>query len=283
MNKCSDIQPFLYNNSLKYNLTEEEFQLIFDDYCNNSGTTNLISDITMTTSITMTAVYVILLVSGVAGNVFTCAVIARNRYMHTATNCYLFSLTISDLLLLVTGIPHEIHMLWMPQPPYSLGESICIFRGFTAETSAYASVLTITSFTIERYLAICHPLKAYAISRPSRAIKFAVLVWILAAASALPVALQFGLIYRQTVEGEEIADSSVCALKRPFKHSFLVSAVIFFFVPLLLIFTLYVKIGLKIRKSVRVEKNKENGESFINRNERHVSCNRKGIIKMLSK
>lgn len=266
-----------------YNFSATDFQFMIENYCNDTDTDNLISETTMTTAVTMTAVYIIILVSGVIGNVFTCAVIARNRYMHTATNCYLFSLTISDLLLLVTGIPHEIHMLWMPQPPYSLGELMCIFRGFTAETSAYASVLTITSFTVERYLAICYPFKANAISRPSRASKYAVLVWIFAAASALPVALQFGLIYRRTVDGEIIPDSSVCALKRPFKHSFLVSAVVFFFVPLVLIFALYVKIGLKLREPVVLGKNKENGDSFMDKSERHSSSNRKGIVKMLSK
>jgi len=36
--------------------------------------------------------------TGVIGNVTTCVVIARNSYMHTATNYYLFSLAISDML-----------------------------------------------------------------------------------------------------------------------------------------------------------------------------------------
>jgi len=41
--------------------------------------------------------------TGVIGNVTTCVVIARNSYMHTATNYYLFSLAISDMLSLVFG------------------------------------------------------------------------------------------------------------------------------------------------------------------------------------
>lgn len=32
--------------------------------------------------------------------------------MHTATNYYLFSLAVSDLLLLVLGIPQELFSLW---------------------------------------------------------------------------------------------------------------------------------------------------------------------------
>lgn len=53
--------------------------------------------------IMLTVIYVIIFVTGVLGNVVTCIVIARNRGMHTAVNYYLFSLAVSDLLLLLSG------------------------------------------------------------------------------------------------------------------------------------------------------------------------------------
>jgi hypothetical protein len=54
-------------------------------------------------TILLIVIYAIIFVLGVLGNVVTCIVIARNRSMHTAVNFYLFSLAVSDLLLLVTG------------------------------------------------------------------------------------------------------------------------------------------------------------------------------------
>ena len=53
--------------------------------------------------LTITVIYVLLFVSGVAGNVVLCIVLIRNRSMHTATNCYLFSLAVSDLTVLLLG------------------------------------------------------------------------------------------------------------------------------------------------------------------------------------
>lgn len=53
--------------------------------------------------ILLTVIYVIIFVTGVLGNTVTCIVIARNRGMHTAVNYYLFSLAVSDLLLLLSG------------------------------------------------------------------------------------------------------------------------------------------------------------------------------------
>jgi neuromedin U receptor 1 len=55
----------------------------------------------------MTVIYVILFITGVVGNIAVCLVIIRNRSMHTATNYYLFSLAISDLIILLLGKKEE--------------------------------------------------------------------------------------------------------------------------------------------------------------------------------
>jgi hypothetical protein len=93
--------------------------------------------------IPVTVVYAIIFITGVIGNVSTCIVIACNKSMHTATNYYLFSLAISDMLLLISGLPPEMYRLWSPET-YVFGEAFCILQGFAAETSANATVLTIT-------------------------------------------------------------------------------------------------------------------------------------------
>lgn len=98
----------------------------------------------------MTVIYVVIFFTGVIGNISTCVVIARNKSMHTATNYYLFSLSVSDLLLLVSGLPQEIYYTWS-HFPYIFGEMYCIMAGFASETAANATVLTITAFTVERY------------------------------------------------------------------------------------------------------------------------------------
>ncbi|GIY81725.1 pyrokinin-1 receptor [Caerostris darwini] len=117
----------------------------------------------LSTVIPMTLVYSLILMTGVTGNICTCIVITRNRYMHTATNYYLFNLAVSDLMLLILGLPAELYQLWYKYP-YIFGEPFCILRGLTSEMSTNASILTITMFTIERYVAICHPFRAQTMS-----------------------------------------------------------------------------------------------------------------------
>jgi hypothetical protein len=120
--------------------------------------------------IPITVIYAVILLTGLVGNVSTCVVIARNKHMHTATNYYLFSLAVSDLLLLVSGLPQEMYYIWWREYPEMLGEAVCVIQGFAAETSANATVLTITAFTVERYVAICHPFQSHTFSKVSVAL-----------------------------------------------------------------------------------------------------------------
>jgi len=189
--------------------------------------------------IPVSIIYFIIFVSGVVGNVITCIVIVNNKYMHTATNYYLFSLAISDLLLLITGLPQEIVTIWYNHP-YLFGEAFCVFRGLAAETSANATVLTITAFTAERYIAICHPFLSHKLSKLSRAVKLIIVIWVVSFAFACPHAAQIGVVGNP--------ENTSCTVKRfIFDHSFELSTLMFFVLPMILITVLYVLIGLKLR------------------------------------
>lgn len=81
--------------------------------------------------IPITFVYMLIFVTGVVGNISTCIVISKNKSMHTATNYYLFSLAISDFLLLISGVPQEVYSIWS-RYPYVFGEVFCVVRGLMA-------------------------------------------------------------------------------------------------------------------------------------------------------
>ncbi|XP_041674799.1 LOW QUALITY PROTEIN: pyrokinin-1 receptor [Drosophila eugracilis] len=195
--------------------------------------------------IPVTVVYTLIFITGVVGNISTCIVIKKNRSMHTATNYYLFSLAISDFLLLISGVPQEVSYIWSKYP-YVFGEYICIGRGLLAETSANATVLTITAFTVERYIAICHPFLGQAMSKLSRAIRIIILIWITAVITAIPQAAQFGI--------ESFSGIEQCGIVRVIvKHSFQLSTFIFFLAPMSIILVLYLLIGVHLYRSTLVE------------------------------
>ena len=197
----------------------------------------------------ITVIYAVIFFTGLVGNVSTCVVIARNKSMHTATNYYLFSLAVSDLLLLISGLPPEMYYIWS-HFPYVFGEAFCIIQSFAAETSANATVLTITAFTVERYVAICHPFISHTMSKLSRAVKFVIAIWFTALCLAVPQAIQFGVIYDYGHNGSVITDSARCSLKWILiDHAFEISTMLFFVVPMTIITVLYILIAIKLRRS----------------------------------
>ncbi|XP_039971283.1 pyrokinin-1 receptor [Bactrocera tryoni] len=191
--------------------------------------------------IPVTIIYSLIFVSGVIGNISTCIVIKKNRSMHTATNYYLFSLAVSDFLLLLSGVPQEMYFIWSKYP-YVFGEYFCIGRGVLAETSANATVLTITAFTVERYMAICHPFLGQAMSKLSRAIRIIVLIWLVSVLTAIPQAAQFGIIALNGIE-------KCTVVRNIIQHSFQLSTFIFFIAPMSIILVLYLLIGLRLHRS----------------------------------
>ncbi|XP_055587833.1 pyrokinin-1 receptor-like [Uranotaenia lowii] len=199
----------------------------------------------------ITIFYCFIFVAGIVGNLAICIVIAKNRSMHTATNYYLFNLAVSDFLLLLFGMPLELYGTWYPYA-YPFNQVACIITGLLSETATNATVLTITSFTVERYIAICHPFRSHTMSKLSRAIRFVIAIWLVAFGLATPQALQFGV-----VENEH---SRLCTIKNThFEHAFEVSSFLFFVGPMTVIAVLYVLIGIKLRKSKLLQGVKRQG------------------------
>ncbi|XP_045482182.1 pyrokinin-1 receptor-like [Harmonia axyridis] len=186
-------------------------------------------------------IYSVIFLTGVVGNISTCIVISRNKSMHTATNYYLFSLAVSDLLLLLFGLPQEVYLIWS-RYPYIFGATFCFLRGLFAEISSNATVSIITAFTVERYLAICHPLRSHMMSKLSRAVRIIFGIWFFSVFLAVPQAMQFGIVDHGNCE--------VCQLIEPMiEHSFEVSSLVFFIAPMTVISVLYILIGLKLHQS----------------------------------
>ncbi|XP_037310933.1 thyrotropin-releasing hormone receptor [Pungitius pungitius] len=114
---------------------------------------------------------------GIVGNVMVILVVLTTRHMRTPTNCYLVSLAVADLMVLTAaGLPNitdALHGQWV------YGYAGCLGITYFQYLGINASSCSITAFTVERYIAICHPIKAQFLCTLSRAKKIIVLVWTL--------------------------------------------------------------------------------------------------------
>lgn len=155
--------------------------------------------------------YLLIFLVGVLGNSLTCAVILRYRVMQTPTNFYLLSLAVSDLLVLLFGMPLELYEMWQNYP-YLLRESGCYFRTFLFETVCFASVLNVTALSVERYMAVVHPLKVKCTATRSHVKKVILLLWALSMLCAVPNTSVHGIDVIPPKFGRHFPASAMCCV-----------------------------------------------------------------------
>lgn len=136
------------------------------------------------TLVTVTAVCLSLFVVGVSGNVVTVLLIGRYRDMRTTTNLYLGSMAVSDLLILL-GLPFDLYRLWRSRP-WVFGPLLCRLSLYVGEGCTYATLLHMTALSVERYLAICRPLRARVLVTRRRVRALIAALWVVALLSAGP-------------------------------------------------------------------------------------------------
>ncbi|CAH2215698.1 jg2376, partial [Pararge aegeria aegeria] len=74
--------------------------------------------------------------------------------------------------------------------------------------ASYVSVLTIVAFTLERYLAICHPLHIYAVAGLRRALRIVLALWALSLLAASPFAHYTTVNYHEYPPGNTSVSSA---------------------------------------------------------------------------
>ncbi|XP_031627677.1 neuropeptides capa receptor-like [Contarinia nasturtii] len=271
------VMPSFYDrcdpsNLTSFNCTKEEFLF----YSRGDDVASMWLTMPVTTS------YTLILLAGIIGNLTVCSIIIRNRSMHTTTNYYLFNLAIADLLYLLLGLPFEIYMFWN-QYPWPFSSEFCKCRTLLSDSCTYASVLTIVAFSVERYIAICHPLCSYVMDNLKRVVYVIALIWIFSFLSATPVALNryVHFVRYPPPNGPEIPESGICTLDTSFKGLYEMSTLIFFVIPLVILIIMYTQIASKLNSREENRNNGQLGESSNAKTKTKHLKSKKRVIRML--
>uniref|UniRef100_A0A3B4TZK2 Thyrotropin-releasing hormone receptor n=1 Tax=Seriola dumerili TaxID=41447 RepID=A0A3B4TZK2_SERDU len=133
------------------------------------------TDYSLQYKVTSSLLLLLICALGIVGNVMVILVVLTTKHMRTPTNCYLVSLAVADLMVLTAaGLPTITDSLF---GSWVFGHYGCLCITYFQYLGINASSCSITAFTIERYIAICHPIKAQFLCTLSRAKKIIVFVW----------------------------------------------------------------------------------------------------------
>ncbi|XP_042362565.1 thyrotropin-releasing hormone receptor b [Plectropomus leopardus] len=207
---------------------------------------------------------------GIVGNVMVILVVLTTKHMRTPTNCYLVSLAVADLMVLTAaGLPtitDSIFGSWV------FGHYGCLCITYFQYLGINASSCSITAFTIERYIAICHPIKAQFLCTLSRAKKIILFVW---AFTSLYCVMWFYLsdIQEQVYDNITIITCGYRVPRKYYLPIYFFDFGVFFVVPLLLSAVLYGLIAriLFLNPLPSDPKDKKNGHNNHTNNKR-TSC-----------
>ncbi|KAJ6657177.1 hypothetical protein lerEdw1_002766 [Lerista edwardsae] len=181
------------------------------------------------------SVFLVLAVCGVGivGNAMVVLVVLTTRDMRTPTNCYLVSLAVADLMVLVAaGLPNVSNSL---TGTWVYGLAGCLGITYFQYLGINASSCSITAFTVERYIAICHPMKAQTMCTVSRAKRILAFVWAL---NALYCILWFFLVDTVVTQSQQL-ECGYKVSRNLYLPIYFVDFALFFVTPLVLASVLY--------------------------------------------
>uniref|UniRef100_A0A3Q2Z019 Somatostatin receptor type 2 n=2 Tax=Hippocampus comes TaxID=109280 RepID=A0A3Q2Z019_HIPCM len=194
-----------------------------------------------TSSVVITFIYFMVCAVGLCGNALVIYVILRYAKMKTVTNIYILNLAVADVLCMMS-LPFIALQLALVHWPF--GEALCRVIMTVDSLNQFTSIFCLMVMSIDRYLAVVHPIKSTKWRKPRVAKLINLTVWGVSLLVILPTMIFSGL--------DKVP---VCGIVWPEPQDFYYTAFIFytffigFFLPLAVICLCYLLIIVKVKSS----------------------------------
>ncbi|XP_029312451.1 pyroglutamylated RF-amide peptide receptor [Cottoperca gobio] len=166
------ITPEVLQEMLQYyNLSRQEF---INTY--NIQPLVYIPELPYSAKTTFVIMYMLIFLLALAGNSLVIYIVVKKRAIQTATDIFICSLAVSDLLITFFCIPFT--LLQNISSEWFGGVLVCKTVPFVQSTAIVTGILTMTCIAIERYQGIVFPLKMRRQYSSKRAYKMLGLVWL---------------------------------------------------------------------------------------------------------
>nr|XP_043870415.1 somatostatin receptor type 2 [Solea senegalensis]XP_043870416.1 somatostatin receptor type 2 [Solea senegalensis] len=194
-----------------------------------------------TSSVVITFIYFMVCAMGLCGNTLVIYVILRYAKMKTVTNIYILNLAVADVLCMMS-LPFIALQLALVHWPF--GEALCRLIMSVDSLNQFTSIFCLMLMSIDRYLAVVHPIRSTKWRKPRVAKLINLMVWGVSMLVILPTMIFSGL-----------NKLPVCGIVWPEPQNVYNTAFIFytffigFFLPLFVICMCYLLIIVKVKSS----------------------------------
>ncbi|XP_051573429.1 somatostatin receptor type 2-like [Myxocyprinus asiaticus] len=200
--------------------------------------------LTRTSTVVITFMYFLVCAVGLCGNALVIYVILRYAKMKTVTNIYILNLALADVLFMLS-LPFIAIQWALVHWPF--GTALCRVVITIDSLNQFTSIFCLMVMSIDRYLAVVHPIKSTNWRRPHVAKTINLVVWVVSLLVNLPIIIYSGIITKP--------DGCFCTIVWPEPQEAYYTAFMFytfflgFFLPLMVICLCYLLIIIKVKSS----------------------------------
>ncbi|KAF3704726.1 Somatostatin receptor type 2 [Channa argus] len=146
--------------------------------------------------ISMAILYLVVCITGLAGNSLVIVTILKLDKMSSSTTVYIFNLALADGLFMV-GLPFIASQNF--QDNWMFGNTACKVVMVLDGINQFTSVFCLTVMSIDRYMALANPLRFARWRRPQCAKIISAFLWLFSLLTILPMAVHFSADHGQCI------------------------------------------------------------------------------------
>ncbi|EFB17154.1 hypothetical protein PANDA_008951, partial [Ailuropoda melanoleuca] len=210
-------------------------------------------------AVVVPVLYLLVCAVGLGGNALVIYVVLRHAKMKTVTNIYILNLAVADVLLML-GLPFLATQNAVSYWPF--GPVLCRLVMTLDGINQFTSIFCLTVMSVDRYLAVVHPIRSTRWRRPRVAKLASAAVWAFSLLMSLPL-----VVFADIQEGWNTCNLSWPEPVGLWGAVFIIyTSVLGFFGPLLVICLCYLLIVVKVKASgVRVGASRRRSERKVTR------------------
>ncbi|KAK7601886.1 hypothetical protein V9T40_009327 [Parthenolecanium corni] len=140
-----------------------------------------------------------IVVVGLIGNSLVVVVVSFNQQMRSTTNLLIINLAVADLLFIVFCVPFTATDYILPYWPF--GDLWCKCVQYLIVVTAYASVYTLVLMSLDRFLAVVHPIASMYVRTEKNANTAIFIIWGVIVLLAVPVFYRYGEVTYGSIHG----------------------------------------------------------------------------------
>ncbi|XP_062412856.1 5-hydroxytryptamine receptor 2B [Sardina pilchardus] len=189
----------------------------------------------------------LVIIPTIGGNILVIMAVSLERKLQNATNYFLMSLAVADLLVGLLVMPLALLSVLF-NSDWPLPEFLCPIWLFLDVLFSTASIMHLCAISLDRYIAIKRPIQHSQYKSRAKAMAKIALVWIISIGIAIPIPIK-GLRIFHHPNNITFNQNHTCLLKQDsFKDFIMFGSLAAFFIPLTVMLVIYLLTIQALRK-----------------------------------